>query len=593
MSRLRILSMLITVVAMLATAKVVRAEKTAAEMLPASTLAYMEINQPKDLIPLLLDHPLRKDIEQSAAFRQAIANPGFKKFQEVVALIEQRAGVEWRPALEQIGGDQLVIAFEPLTQGVVMLAKPSDMKTADSVREALFSLARDDATQHGKPDPVEAKTYRGLKAYHMGEAIVADLGPWLMISNKKGLAQHVADAFLDGGAALAGEAQFAAARKLAAGAAPSAWAFVRIAPLRLLAHQPWLDPKYKSDNAGAEFILGGLIPIAQNAPYVTTSLWLDRGGLKLAVAAPYDASWVPADRKFFFAPPGDGAAKPLKPADAMLSVTTYRDISAMWQAGPDLFTEAVATQMAQTDSSLSNLFGGKSFSADVLGAFKPQIQFVAAKQDFAGPGRKPSMRLPGAALIFEIKPERFEAIRKHFRVGFQTAIALGNLDGAQKGRPLLEMQTETRGKSEIQYAVYTNDEPAKDGKTAKPATEDAYLNFSPALAISSSHMILSSTRQLAERLADLDGKQDGAATIAENTLVQLNPQSAAELIQANREQLIAQNMLEKGHDRAAAEKEIDLLRAIVGYFRDASVRLIPGSDSVRLEAELKMMTPGK
>lgn len=595
MSRLPVLAMLVAIGALGVISPMARADKTAAELLPASTLVYVEINHPKDLIPLLLDHPLRKEIEQSSSFHEATNKPEFKKLQQVVALIEQRAGVEWRPALEQIAGDQIVIAFEPLTQGVVLLVKPSDMKTAESVRDALFSLPRDEAAQHGKPDPIVVKTYRGLKAYHAGDAIVAELGPWIMASNKKGLAQHVADAFLDGGDALGADEQFSAARHLAAkqDKSPAVWAFARIAPLRLLAHQPWLDPKYKSDNPPAELILGGLMPVAQNAPYVTASFWLDRDTLKLAVAAPFDPAWVPADKKFYFAPPGGGATKPLQPDDVMLSATTYRDISAMWQAGPDLFTEAVATQMAQTDSGLSNLFGGKSFSADVLGAFEPQIQFVAARQDFAGPGPKPSMRLPGAALIFQIKPERFEAVRKHFRVGFQTAIDLGNLDGAQKGRPLLELQTETRGKSEIQYAVYTSDEQPKDAKSTKPPKEDAYLNFSPALAISSNRMILSSTRQLAEQLADLDAKQDREEKIAENTLIQVNAQPVAELIRANREQLIAQNMLEKGHDRAAAEKEIDLLQSIVGYFGDASLRLVPGEGSIRVEAELKTNTSSK
>ena len=582
--------------AVLATGGLARAEKTAADLLPASTLAYVEVNSPKDLIPLLLDHPLRKDIEQSSAFRQAMQKPEFKKFQEVVRLIEQRAGVEWRPALQQIGGDRIVLAFEPMTQGIVLLAKPTDMKTADAVRDAFFSLARDDAANHGKPDPVEAKTYRGIKAYHVGEAIVADLGPWIMASNKKGLAQRVADTFLDGGESLSADEQFAAARKLPQGAteASSAWAFVRLAPLRLLAGQAWLNPKNKSENPAIEFLLGGLIPVAQNAPYVTTSAWLNSDGLRLSVATPFDASWVPDDRKFFFASSNDGTAKPLVPRHTLLSITTYRDVSAMWQAGPDLFTEAVATQMAQTDSGLSTAFGGMSFSADVLGAFKPQIQFVAAKQEYPAASHKPALRLPGAALVFEIKPERFDAIRKHFRVGFQTAVALGNLDGAQKGRPLLEMQTETRGKSEIQYAVYTTDEPAKGGKDAgAKEKEDAYLNFSPALAISNRHVILSSTRQLAEQLADLDAKEEGTATIPENTLAQMDARPVVELINANREHLIAQNMLEKGHDRATAENEIDALAAIVGYFRDASLRLIPAAGSIRLELETKVLGSGK
>jgi hypothetical protein len=593
MSRLRLFSLVIAGAIAASLAQSVRAEKTAADLLPPSSLGYVQINDPKELVPLLLDHPLRKDIEQSSAFRQATTSPQFKKMRELVREIERRTGLQWRTALEQTAGEEVVIAFEPLTQGAVLLIKPRDVKAAGAVRDALISMARDDAAAHGKPDPVEVKAYRDLKAYHLGEAIVADLGPWVMVCNKKRLAQRVADTFLDGGDSLAADEQFSAAQRLSAGegAAPSAWAFVRVAPLRLFAKPPWLDPKYKSDNPAAEFILGGLIPITQNAPYVTASLWLDRDGVKLSAAAPYDESWVPADQKFFFAAGGDGAGKPLMPADTLLSITTYRDLAAMWQAGPDLFTEAVATQMAQTDSGLSTILGGKSFSADVLGAFKPQMQLVVARQDFDPARQKPSLRLPGAALVFEIKPDRFHAVRKQFRVGFQSAVALANLDGAQKGRALLEMQTETRGKSEIQYAVYSPDEPAKDDKSPHPPKEDAYLNFSPAMAMSERHLIISSTRQLVEQLADLDARDDSTQTIADNSLVQTNPKLVSELIRANREQLVAQNMLEKGHTRVAAEKEIDLLQAIVGYFSDARLRLVSGQRSIRLEAQVKVAQP--
>lgn len=565
-----------------------RADKTAAELLPASTLAYVEISHPKDLVPMILDHPVRKQIEQSAAFRQAMVKPEVAKLRGAIAQIEQRTGMEWPAALADVGGDEIVFGVEPFTQGGVLLIKPSQMKTADAVRDTLLSMIRDDAAHHGQPDPVETKTYRGIQAYHIHDAIVANLGPWVMISNKKALAQRVANTFLDGGDALAGDEQFIAARKMAVGDGPepSAWAFVRIAPLRLIAHPAWLDPKYKSDQPPAEMLLGGLIPIARNAPYVTASLWLDHGGLKLSAAAPYDASWISAERKFFFAPPGDGAAKPLMPDGTLLSVTTYRDLSAMWQAAPDLFTEAVATQMAQTDSGLSNVLGGKSFSADVLGSVKPQMQFVLARQEYAEGQAKPSLLLPAGALVLEVRPQQFEAVRKHFRVAFQTLVAFGNIDGAQKGRPILEMQSEARGKYQIQFASYSADDQPKADTSSHPK-EDAYLNFSPALAISDTHLILSSTRGLAEKLADLQQKDQGESNSADNTLIQLKPGLVAELIKADREPLIAKNMLEKGHDRETAEKEIGLLQALVGDFSDASIRLTTTQDTIRLTAELK------
>ncbi|HET6247031.1 MAG TPA: hypothetical protein VFE47_04970, partial [Tepidisphaeraceae bacterium] len=287
-------------------------------------------------------------------------------------------------------------------------------------------------------------------------------------------------------------------------------------------------------------------------------------------------------KKFFFAPAGDGAAKPLRPDGTMLSVSMYRDGSALWQAGPDLFTDAVATQMAQAESGLSTFFGGKSFGADVLGAFKPQIQFVAAKQDYKVAGvNQPTLKLPGFALVLGIKEGKFTTMRKPLRTGFQTAIALSNLDAVNKGRPTLEMQSEKRGGADIQFATYD----MSDKPTIK---DDTYLNFSPALVMSDKYMMICSTKQIAEQLADLAEKQaDAKGTTADNTFVRIDGAAVASMIHEDREPLIAQNMLDKGHERPAAEKEIDTLAALVGLVQDAELRLTPSAHAIQLEVEVK------
>jgi len=114
------------------------APKSAAELLPTSTLAYFEISRPKDVIDLVLDHPLRALVEQAPDFRKALESPQFKEARSVLSAVEQRAGVQWRPALEQITGGGVAFGFETGSQGVVMLVRPDDPKTADRVRDAIF-----------------------------------------------------------------------------------------------------------------------------------------------------------------------------------------------------------------------------------------------------------------------------------------------------------------------------------------------------------------------------------------------------------------------------------------------------------------------
>src|SRR4029079_11087958 len=101
-------------------------------------------------------------------------------------------------------------------------------------------------------------------------------------------------------------------------------------------------------------------------------------------------------------------------------------------------------------------------------------------------------------------------------------------------------------------------------------------------------------KDLAFELADLTAKGLGKpeAGAADNTRIEVDGRVAGEVLKSDREPLIAQNMLEKGHDRAAAEKEIGGLTALVDFLRDARVRLAQTDKAVRWEVEVRT-APGQ
>jgi hypothetical protein len=106
--------------------------------------------------------------------------------------------------------------------------------------------------------------------------------------------------------------------------------------------------------------------------------------------------------------------------------------------------------------------------------------------------------------------------------------------------------------------------------------------------MSKHYVILCTTQQIAEQLADLIDKPGEAnPPIPENTLLNIDGGLVASLIKQDREQLIARNMLEKGHDRAAAERDVDLLQALVGYVREARLGLTPGNGAIQLDLEVR------
>jgi hypothetical protein len=98
-------------------------EPTAADLLPASTVFYLEIEHPKDLLELVLDHPLRQRLEQSPDYRKALDNPKLNELRAVMEAVEKRSSVPWRKALEATTGGGVAIAFDASTQGLVVLAR--------------------------------------------------------------------------------------------------------------------------------------------------------------------------------------------------------------------------------------------------------------------------------------------------------------------------------------------------------------------------------------------------------------------------------------------------------------------------------------
>lgn len=571
------------------------AEKSAAELLPTSTLVYLEIQQPGKLAKTILDHPVARKLLASPEVRKGLEEPKVRELLAIAAELEKRVGMGWREALDAAAGDGLVVAFEAWTQGVVGLVRSKDKDAAARLRDALFALVRQDAAAKGAADPIKMVEQRGLTTHEVNGLSVAQIGSWLALSNKPQMLRSIADRATAKNEAptLAGDEEFQQAKALATAgdAKPDAWAMVRLAPLRLLGvAKPLLNNTGKSDEPGAELLAGGILSAMGNAPFVTTALKVDRESVRMTVATPFDRAWVGPERKFYFGAHGDGAAQPLRPRGTMLSVTAYRDLSAFWQAGPDLFGEGVAAQMARTDSELSVFFGGKSFGAHVLGTLGPQVQVVVAAQDYKAAGvPEPAIKFPAGALVVNIRQDA-AAMQKRLRVAFQSLVALANLDGAQKGRSLLEMGMEKHAGAEIHYAMYDT---AADGADAammmKGGGEDVHMNFSPSLVVVKDYAMLCSTRQIARDLAELVEKQKdrNPGALPENALVEADAKVITDVLRQNRGQLVAQNMLEKGHDQAVAEREIDTLLALLGLVRDASVRLTPTDKALTLEVQLR------
>jgi acyl-CoA reductase-like NAD-dependent aldehyde dehydrogenase len=138
----------------------------------------------------------------------------------------------------------------------------------------------------------------------------------------------------------------------------------------------------------------------------------------------------------------------------------------------------------------------------------------------------------------------------------------------------------------------------EDKEAADPAKLRINYNFSPSVAFANGRFVLASTKELAVALATASASaiatESAAATEdasrVANSRAELRFDALRETLADNREHLIAQNMLEKGHSRAEAEQEIGVLLDIARWFDRLELHLDTTPDSMQASANLVLQS---
>ncbi|MFG0335897.1 MAG: hypothetical protein ACF8TS_21270 [Maioricimonas sp. JB049] len=556
-------------------------ERPAAELLPDSTVLYAEMPRPAKLLGTILDHPLRPKIEALDAYEEAVSTDGFAQFQAVLGVIETQIGMSWREAVEAVTGDGVTVAFDAESEGLAIILEARDEDALRRIIETLMELARSDARAKGNDDPYRENEYRGVTVYQTKNGGFAVIGRTLILCNRKELGRYILDSHLDGGTStLAASARFQQARP-DAGDESTAWGYVDIGFLRDAEAAQDLF-KGRADNPVGELLLGGLLEALQDTPFVTASLDVAEDGVTLAFRMPHDPAGISQAREYWFGPEATGTASPL-PGDAanLFALTTYRDLSQFWLRAGDLFDENILDGFAEADSNLTTLFSGRDFGEEILGAFSPQVQFVARRQEFGETGPRPAIRLPAFALVFEMRDP--ETTQGEMRRIFQSLIGFLNVVGAMNGQPQLELGLQQDHDVELVTARYLPEAGEEDIDDAR-----INFNFAPSVGFAGKRFIVSSTTGLARQLAGAVPDDRNAGVVPANTAARLDAGELRTILGENRTHLIAQNMLENGHTRDEAEAEIGALEAIVGYFDELSLLLSTAGGRIELLLGLRL-----
>ena len=542
-------------------------EPNASQLLPQTTVAYLEIAEPAAIMNTVLDHALSQRVQAMDVYKKAQMSEGFRGFLTGRKFFELQIGADWRPAIEALTAKGIYAGYDGATQGAVLLVHGKDEATMENFRAKILEMTRLSGGEKG--EPVE---YRDLLIYRLEKGGVVVVRDWLVVTNKSELWKSVVDRLLDSGeenasldeaATLAGNTDFLAAQKTRRNDS-HAWGFANLNAVREADGAKKVF-EGKAENPLAELLIGGIQSTLKQSPYLTADLKVASAGIKLLFSTPWQSDWIPEERAYFFGPDNDGSAPALPEVPGtLMTLSTYRDFSQMWLRAGDLFDEQTNDQLAEADSNLSTVFAGRDFGEEILGSFEPQMGLLVVRQSFENKTPVPAIKLPAFALVMKLRDS--ETMRPELRRTFQSAVGFFNIVGAQQGNPQLEMDMQKNGNIDLITSRYLPEKKDKDSTSAP-----IIFNFSPSVGFMGDRFVLSSTAELAQQLSEapsLETQQTGV-----NTSLQLFVPAISESLADNREQLISQNMLQEGHSREEAEAAIGLVFEIVRCFKGAGMKL--------------------
>jgi hypothetical protein len=552
------------------------------KMLPATTAVYVEAQS----IESILKHPFTATVKSSSAFKKILRSPDVLKLLAGMAVAEFAIGDKVEAVAASLTANGLHFAVDRKTEGVVVLACTESTDWIEEYLQKLVKLARSDAKSKNQPDPVHEADYRGIHGYEFQKLIVGNIGSTLIVTNKKELGKSIIDRHLDStNDHLLSNALFQQAWKSQAAdkqkdsPEPTLRAFVDINTLRQAGVAKDLLMG-KAKDFGGELILGGVLATMQKTSFAIGELFLSTNQLSMQFCVPHEKEWTEESRTFFVGPKGSGYASSLVDSSRMMaSLSAYRNLAEMWLRAGDLFDEKVNDQLAQADNTLTTLFSGKDFGTDILGAVEPQIQLVAVEQIFEK-SNEPAIRLPSFGMVAKLKDA---TMRKELKRTFQSFIGFLNVAGAMEGNPQLDLDSETIDGKQIYTATYLQDSDKKY-ENGLPIQ----FNFSPTLAFEGDLVYITSTNSLAKQLRLRSAEQNAnKEQTKNNTLLTVDFGTLKQGLEANRNQLISQNILEKGHSRSEAEKEIDALINLLSLLKTGNAAL-RFDDQVKLTVDLEI-----
>jgi hypothetical protein len=548
-----------------------------AQWIPADAPIMVEVSEPMALVSPLLNPEFGKSV--TTALENGKANPKLQQFQAVVTVLEQQLGTDWRTGLRRLAGKRLSFCVGP-SGATLLAADGEDEKLLSKLNDIIWQFASSGANQQDQPETADSRDYRGVKTWKIGtNEVHALLGPRLVLGNRMSFLHKVLDLRAEAGEkTLASSALFKAARD-AVGKEAVASVFLNLQTLR---ETPGLKKALEEDGNPVTALL-----LADTKAALRSASWLALGvyvsGEKLILrtytdgAAPESSKWTS-----FSTPPeaGGGLLPPLTVPGTIATLSLYRDLHSFYAAKNALFPERTSG-LIFFENMMGIFFSGIDLTEGVLSEVRPDVRVVVAKQQYDPAIGTPATQVPAFAAVLRLKePQHFgETVEE----AWQKAIGLANFTRGQQALPGLIIDKASQ--DGIKYTISYYRPPADKSSGAV----DTRYNFRPSLARPGDYVILSSTDALARDLIEVVKKAPSTpakTSSAANSLMEIEGPALSAILEANREQMVRKNMVDKGDSREKAESDIQVLLATLGHLDHATLTL--RRDAGRPQAQLEI-----
>ncbi len=253
---------------------------SASAWVSSQTFAYAEIVQPARLVDQITGPRVSDLLNAVPGLQAALDKKEVREFQMVADLVASGLDLSTEDAARSLtkGGIVLAVEGEKSPERIILIVTPENPSLLEKAHAQLLEMARADAKQKGKPDPVKEKIYEGVTGYSVSpNEAHAIIEGRLVITNGGPVLKTVLDRVQGRAEGFEPLSKNAAWSKQHAGldADAVAFAFVRLDTLRAI------DPKkfgFGADkpNAGGTFLLGYWLELLRTGDWASASMsWTD------------------------------------------------------------------------------------------------------------------------------------------------------------------------------------------------------------------------------------------------------------------------------------------------------------------------------